>query len=85
MVKLLLFGQAWSFPSGAHLLSDLREDFLWGVGKLTRCTSQQEGISSSTSGCAFACKKGARPHTGKDKKEGKVALPTKGQHGAMLE
>ena len=35
VVAILLLGRAGSLPSCAHGLSGLREDCMWGVGKLT--------------------------------------------------
>ena len=68
VVHILLLGYAGSLTSGAHILSGLREDFLWGVGKLTRSTSQREGIFSSRGWQAFACKESACRRTGEDKR-----------------
>ena len=35
VVNILLLRRAESLPNYAHILSGLREDFRWGVGKLT--------------------------------------------------
>ena len=61
VVKLLLMGNAGSLPRGASTLSGLREDFLQGVGKMTRCTSQRDGTFSISKADvhAFTCEKGA--------------------------
>ena len=75
--NVLLLGRAGSLSSYARILSGLREDFLRGVGKLTRCTSQREGIVSSRGGRAIACKESTCCRTGEDKKEEKPRCPQK--------
>ena len=84
MVENLLLGRDGCLPSCTRILGGFREDSLRGVGKLTRCTSQQEGIFSSRGGRAFACKESVRPHTVEDKKGGKGAIPTEGHHAACM-
>ena len=36
VIEILLLGRTGSLPSCASTLSGLREDFLWGVSKLTK-------------------------------------------------
>ena len=77
VVKLLLLGCDGSLLSCARMLSGLREVFLRGVGKLTRCTSQREGISSNRSGAHSRTNKCSMPHE-RGHTRGNCALPARG-------